>query len=308
MVAMTEPGTPASGDPVESAHPGPAADAGTDADGTARPARAIELDEAAAGPREDESATAVRATTPRRAAATRRRRGPGVLTVLGILLICLGLAGFGWIGYQYYGTNAPAEKAASEESSQLRNQWKAEPGSTSGASASPASPVPAPPSAGSAGVPADQPAKVSLDSAMAILRIPRFGATYEKPILVGTSDYALGRGVAWYETTARPGQIGNFALAGHRVTHGEPFARLLELQVGDEVIVETRDYIYTYKVDTPPAKLTVKDVDTWVIDPVPGKKDVKPTQAIITLTTCQDLFHSPDRAVGFGHLVTTVKK
>ena len=80
------------------------------------------------------------------------------------------------------------------------------------------------------------------------------------------------------------------------------------VQVGDQVVIETRDYVYTYVIDTPPAKLTVKDVDTWVIDPVPGKKGVAPTQALITLTTCQDLFHSPDRAVGLGHLAGTAKK
>ena len=54
--------------------------------------------------------------------------------------------------------------------------------------------------------------------------------------------------------------------------------------------------------------LTVTDVDTWVLDPVPGKQDVPPTRALITLTTCQDLFHSPDRSVGFGHLTQTTKK
>ena len=244
--------------------------------------------------------------TPRRAAEPRKRRGPGIVTSIGILLICLGLAGFGWIGYQYYGTNGPAEEAARTASSGLRDQWKSE--GTSTAAPSGAAPAPAPPSAGSTGVPADQPAKVSLDSAMALIRIPRFGASYEKPILVGTSDYSLARGVAWYENTARPGQVGNFALAGHRITHGEPFARLLEMQAGDEVVIETRDYIYTYVLDTPPSKLTVKDVDTWVIDPVPGKKDVKPTQALLTLTTCQDLFRSPDRSVGFAHLASTKKK
>lgn len=241
---------------------------------------------------------------PRRGVTTKAgRRGPGIVTSVGILLICLGLAGFGWIGFQYYGTNAPAEQAAAGETARLRDEWQRQPGVPSGTASPSASP-----SSGSSGVPADQQATASLDQAMAIIRIPRFGSSYEKPILVGTSDYSLGRGVAWYDGTARPGQIGNFALAGHRITHGEPFARLLELQAGDQVIVETRDYLYTYVIDTPPSKLTVTDVDTWVLDPVPGKKDVVPSQALITLTTCQDLFHSPDRAVGFGHLATAAKK
>ena len=105
-----------------------------------------------------------------------------------------------------------------------------------------------------------------------------------------------------------PGQIGNFAIAGHRVTHGQPFSRLLELDKGDQIVVETRSAIYTYVLDTAPRDLTVEDTATWVIDPVPGKPDATPTQPLITLTTCQDLFHSPDRSIGFGHLQNTKNK
>jgi sortase A len=39
---------------------------------------------------------------------------------------------------------------------------------------------------------------------------------------------------------------------------------------GDEIIVETRDAIYTYVLDEPPRQLTVKKTDTWVIAPVPA--------------------------------------
>jgi sortase A len=221
--------------------------------------------------------------------------------ITGVLLIAVGLGSLGWIGYQYLGTNAPAQEAAKSEVSQLEHQWETgngidvpDPSATATASAS-ATTVP-------------KYSQAELDKAMAILTIPRFGTDYQVPILVGISDYALGRGVGWYDKTQLPGQIGNFAIAGHRITHGQPFARLLELQTGDKVIIETKTYIFTYTIDQAPSKLTVKDVDTWVLDPVPGKTGVKPRQALITLTTCQDLFHSPDRSVGFGHLVDTKKK
>jgi sortase A len=144
--------------------------------------------------------------------------------------------------------------------------------------------------------------------AIGLLRIPAFGADYEVPILNGTDLSVLSKGVGHYESTAAPGQIGNFAVAGHRVTHGQPFAQLLDLKQGDEVIVETRDAIYTYALDDSPRQLTVKDSDTWVIDPVPGQPDIKPTQPLITLTTCQDLFRSADRSIGFGHLISTQNK
>ena len=92
------------------------------------------------------------------------------------------------------------------------------------------------------------------------------------------------------------------------MTHGQPFSKLLELDKGDTVVVETRDAIYTYVLDESPKQLTVKDTDTWVIDPVPGKPDAKPTQALITLTTCSEIFHTDDRMFAFGHLVRTVEK
>ena len=45
-----------------------------------------------------------------------------------------------------------------------------------------------------------------------------------------------------------------------------------------------------------------------MLDPVPDEPGATPTEALITLTTCQDLFHSPDRSVGFGHLASTRNK
>ena len=209
------------------------------------------------------------------------------------------------MGYQYFGTNAPAQQAAKSEISSLQDQWNNGGGIDVPDPSASASSTPGATSTATTGPKYTQ---AQLDKAMAIVTIPRFGADYKVPILVGTSDYALSHGVGWYENTQLPGQIGNFAIAGHRITHGEPFARLLELQPGDKVIIETKTYIFTYVIDQSPSKLTVKDVDTWVLDPVPGKSGVKPTQALITLTTCQDLFHSPDRSVGFGHLVETTKK
>ena len=46
----------------------------------------------------------------------------------------------------------------------------------------------------------------------------------------------------------------------------------------------------------------------WVLEPVPGEPGIDPTRRLITLTTCQDIFRSPDRSVGFGHLQSTKNK
>ena len=216
-----------------------------------------------------------------------KRRRVSPLTLLGIGLLVVGLACLGWVGYQYIGTNLISEQAFESESERLRARWSEESQSDPQAKKQPSA------------IPGE---------AIGLLRIPAFGADYEIPILNGTDLSILSKGVGHYASTAAPGQIGNFAIAGHRVTHGQPFAHLLDLKRGDEVIVETREAVYTYVLDDSPRQLTVKDSDTWVIDPVPGKPDAKPTQPLITLTTCQDLFRSSDRSIGFGHLTSTQNK
>ena len=218
---------------------------------------------------------------------TKARGRMSPLTLLGIGLLVAGLTCLGWVGFQYFGTNLVSERAFDTESEQLRAKWSEESQSDPDGK---------------------KQASVIPGEAIGLLRIPAFGADYEIPILNGTDLSVLSKGVGHYESTAAPGQIGNFAVAGHRVTHGQPFAQLLDLKRGDEVIVETRDAIYTYALDDSPRQLTVKDSDTWVIDPVPGQPDVKPTQPLITLTTCQDLFRSADRSIGFGHLISTQNK
>lgn len=90
-------------------------------------------------------------------------------------------------------------------------------------------------------------------------------------------------------------------------TGGSPFRKLLDLRKGDQVVIETATAVYTYELDTSPRDLTVKPTDTWVLDPVPGQRQPA-TRSTITLTTCQDLFHSQDRSVAFGHLVRTSNK
>ena len=232
-----------------------------------------------------------RVTSSIREKGTDTRAGRGKrrwrLTILGVMLLLGGLSCLGWVGYQYVGTNLIAQHAFRTEASRLRAQWmegrKADPQGLKEPSTRPG-------------------------DAIGLLRIPALGDAYEVPILNGTELGVLAKGVGHYSSTAQPGQTGNFALAGYRVTHGQPFARLLGLDSGDQIIVETRYATYTYLLDEPPRQLTVKDTDTWVIDPVPGKPQLKPTQALITLTTCPDLFHSTKRSIGFGHLIQTERK
>ncbi len=217
------------------------------------------------------------------------------------MLLAFGLGCLGWVGYQYVGTNLVAARRFDAERQDLRSRWTA----AAPTQTPPAGSTSAAPPAGTAQTAAPGPGP---KGATALLRVPRFGAQYEVPVVEGTGLSQLARGVGHYPGTAAPGAVGNFALAGHRVTHGQPFARLLELDVGDQVVVETSTALYTYVLDTAPQDLTVDDTANWVLDPVPGQPQTAPTRSLITLTTCQDLFHSPDRSVGFGHLASTQNK
>jgi sortase A len=125
------------------------------------------------------------------------------------------------------------------------------------------------------------------------------GKKYSVPVVQGVSLGALARGIGHYPGTVMPGHVGNFAVAGHRATHGEPFAYLDRLHKGDVVIVETRTDWFVYRMDR---VRIVEPTDVWVIDPVPGKPDAKPTQQLITLTTCNPRWASTQRLIVFGHL------
>lgn len=223
---------------------------------------------------------------PAPATPPRRRRLSG-FTIAGLALLIAGLSLLGWVGYQYVGTNVVSEQQFDTERTRLRSEWSNPlPEQQREAQALP--PLPG--------------------NVMALMRIPALGADYEIPLVQGTTPSALSKGIGVYDSSAAPGAIGNFAVAGHRVTNGEPFRNVLQLKAGDQVIVETRDSIYTYVLDTSPADLTVDESEGWVIGPVPGKPTQTPTEALITLTTCTDLFHSPDRSVGFGHLESVERK
>jgi sortase A len=142
--------------------------------------------------------------------------------------------------------------------------------------------------------------RISSGDLVATLTIPRFGDSYAVPIVEGTSLEDLRQGVGWYSTTSAPGQVGNFAIAGHRLGWGQPFADLETLQVGDEIRVTKGETTYTYHVITGPTVILADQSN--VLAGVPGEPERAPTKALITLTTAASLLPSPDRLVVIGEL------
>jgi sortase A len=124
-------------------------------------------------------------------------------------------------------------------------------------------------------------------------------------IVEGVSVADLRVGPGHYPGTALPGQVGNFAVAGHRATHGNGFMRLNELVPGDLVVVEVQDAWLTYRVT---GHEVVDPSDVSVIAPVPGDPGVPPTQPLITLTTCDPWYSAAHRLIVHGKLQSVTPK
>lgn len=129
-----------------------------------------------------------------------------------------------------------------------------------------------------------------------ILSIPKIELTV--PIVEGISDANLKIAPARFETTRRPGEMGNFALAGHRYyTYGRDFNRLDEVAVGDKIEVFVGPSLYTYTVYE---VLVVEPSEVWVLDDIPGMRT-------ITLVTCTPIRVSTHRLIVRGELTNYEK-
>lgn len=118
-----------------------------------------------------------------------------------------------------------------------------------------------------------------------ILEIPRLKA--ELPIIEGTDEEELEKGVGHYATTMLPGQSDQILLSGHRDT---VFRRLGELEIGDVFHVIMPYGEYTYEI----SHTQIVDADDTTI--------IKSTAPIETLvvSTCYPFSYignAPDRYI-----------
>lgn len=139
------------------------------------------------------------------------------------------------------------------------------------------------------------------------LHVPRWGYSYNVAIAEGTDKATvLDKGlIGHYIGTQNVGQLGNFALAAHRITYGEPFAKIQQLRDGDLLIVESDKYYFVYKVY---AEKIVAPTDMAVIWPVPYQANAVPTRRLITLTTCHPRYASTSRYIVWGDMQYWTKK
>ncbi len=155
------------------------------------------------------------------------------------------------------------------------------------------------------GTPSAVPVVPVLGAAFARIFLPTLGRSQEHVVVEGVSTDDLKRGPGHYPGTAAPGAIGNVVISGHRTTYGAPFNRLDELKVGDPIVVETRDFFYTYLVT---GTTVVSPTALGETDPVPNRPGVKPTQRILTLTTCNPKYSAKTRLIVRGLLMSPTAK
>jgi sortase A len=140
----------------------------------------------------------------------------------------------------------------------------------------------------------------AVGAAIGVLYVPRFGADYSRPIVQGTGPAVLDSlGIGHYEGTAMPGAAGNFAVAGHRQTHGAVLDNIDALVPGDRIYVQTRDGFYAYVFRN---SQIVLPAGTDVLLPVPMQPAATPTESYLTMTSCNPRFGSQERFVAYALL------
>ncbi|WP_308013636.1 class E sortase [Streptomyces beigongshangae] len=196
--------------------------------------------------------------------------------------------------YVLFWTGVKADTAMDDQIAQLERQW-ARDAAAAGSGG--------PGTAESPGAAPAKPAAYRDGKPFAVMYVPRLGFTWNKPVLEGTRTKTLKKGLGHYAGTARLGERGNFAVAGHRRTHGDPFKDFPRLRPGDRVVLTDGRTWFTYRIDTGPYRTVPSD--TAVIDPVPEKSGYTREGRYLTLTTCEPEWGHSHRLIVWGHLDET---
>ncbi|MFD9904436.1 class E sortase [Streptomyces sp. NPDC059063] len=216
-----------------------------------------------------------------RRAERARRPSPATVAsrVVGELFITVGVLMLLFVTYQLWWTNIRAHQQANAAARDLQEDWAKGKG---------------------------KPGSFEPGQGFALLHIPKLDVV--TPVAEGIDKHkVLDRGMVGHyneggtRTPMPDADPGNFAVAGHRNTHGEPFRYINRLKPGDPIVVETQDRYFVYK--TASSLPQTSPGNTAVLDPVPpGSGFTKPGR-YITLTTCTPEFTSKYRLIVWGKMV-----
>jgi sortase A len=123
------------------------------------------------------------------------------------------------------------------------------------------------------------------------IRIQIPAINVDAPIVQGTGDEQLKKGVGQFIGSANPGDKNNVVLSAHNDIFGEIFRDLDLLQRGDQIIVYTSQRSYTYIVD-----------GSEVVEPTRVEVMAPTNKAVVTLISCYPYRIDNKRIVVTAHL------
>lgn len=204
----------------------------------------------------------------------------------GEVLITFGIVVLLFAGYEIWGKSVIVNAYQNDLSQQLAEAW----GPTGDPTVTPSA------------TPSSTPASPAVQGTpIAGLYIPQLDKNWI--VVEGVTQKDLRYAPGHYPTSALPGQLGNFSVAGHR--NRATFWRLDELNDGDVIVAEDRDNWYIYRVTR---NHIVKPSEVSVVAPVPGDAGAEPTDAMLTLTTCHPKFDNYERLIIHAKLDRTQAK
>lgn len=221
----------------------------------------------------------------------RPRRRVSVVGVIGELLITGGVVVLLFIGWQLWFYDGIVGGELKEQAAQQAQEWNER------AAANPTT-TPGDPNEPSTEEPPVQAVPAAAEQ-FGMLIVPRWGADYYRTIAEGIGmNEVLNRGrLGHYPSTSMPGEIGNFAIAAHRMGHGGSLHYIDELQLGDHIYVETASGWYQYQFRN---LEYVRPSGVGVLEPVPQSPETPPTERYITLTSCNPEHTTHERIIAYG--------
>lgn len=211
-----------------------------------------------------------------------------LIQVLGELLITAGVILLLFVVWELWWTNIEANSAQQKAVSEFYQDFQG-----------PVTP-PAPDTPTDFGDPVVTAKPLMQGTVFGIAYIPRFGDNYSRPLVDGVSPAELDTlGLGRYESSTMPGGVGNFAVAGHRQTHGALLDAIHTLVPGDKVYIQTRDGYYTYIFRN---NQIVMPSRADVLLPVPTQPDAVPTERFLTMTSCNPRFGAEERIIAYSVL------
>ncbi len=126
-----------------------------------------------------------------------------------------------------------------------------------------------------------------------VLRIPRL--ELEVPVMGGTDDESLKKGVGLYEYAQLPGESNcNVSIAGHRDIYGCEFYYIDQITDGDLLYLEYNGTCYTYEYK----QTEIVAADDW--GPIYSKDF-----SCLTLTSCHPIGTSQKRMIVTAELISS---